>query len=189
MKHSALSTPKRVPAKDATTAIARSETDATSVVWETCRIASSRRIVSRLTASAMTKPRRVGRAARAARARFMAHTVLRQGLRGLDPLRGRRPYSRLMSSTDATSHVVGLASIEAARERLAGRITRTPLLTSSTAARWTEAAVRAGTGEDVRLGEGRLFLKAEHLQRTGSFKARGMTNRILTLDPRARARG
>ena len=35
----------------------------------------------------------------------------------------------------------------------------------------------------------RIYLKAEHLQKTGSFKARGMTNRILTLSPEARARG
>ena len=39
-----------------------------------------------------------------------------------------------------------------------------------------------------RLADGRLYLKAEHLQKTGSFKARGMTNRILTLDAE-RARG
>ena len=41
----------------------------------------------------------------------------------------------------------------------------------------------------MRLGDGRLYLKAEHLQKTGSFKARGMTNRIATLSPDAHARG
>ena len=64
-----------------------------------------------------------------------------------------------------------------------GRVARTPLLTSSTAAR----VVRAGPGP--RLGDDTLYLKAEHLQRTGSFKARGMTNRIATLPPEARERG
>ena len=94
-----------------------------------------------------------------------------------------------MSSADTTSHVVDLASIEAARTRLAGRIARTPVLTSTTAARWTTAAIRERAGADVRLADDRLYLKADHLQKTGSFKARGMTNRILTLEAEARARG
>jgi threonine dehydratase len=94
-----------------------------------------------------------------------------------------------MSSAEPTSHVVELASIEAARERLSGRVARTPVLHSTTAARWTEAAVRQVSGSAIRIADGQLFLKAEHLQKTGSFKARGMTNRILTLDPEARARG
>jgi len=94
-----------------------------------------------------------------------------------------------MSSADTTSHVVELASIEAARSRLAGRVARTPVLTSTTAARYATAALREGAGSDVRLADDRLYLKADHLQKTGSFKARGMTNRILTLDPEARARG
>jgi threonine dehydratase len=94
-----------------------------------------------------------------------------------------------MSSAQPTSHVVELASIEAARERLSGRLARTPVLHSTTAARWTEAAGRETSGSAIRIADGRLFLKAEQLQKTGSFKARGMTNRILTLDPEARARG
>jgi threonine dehydratase len=94
-----------------------------------------------------------------------------------------------MSSADTTSHIVELASIEAARSRLAGRVARTPVLTSTTAARWTTAALREQAGSEVRLADDRVYLKADHLQKTGSFKARGMTNRILTLDPEARARG
>ena len=94
-----------------------------------------------------------------------------------------------MSSLDTTSHVVELASIEAARSRLAGRVARTPVLTSTTAARWAAAALREHAGSNVRLADDRIYLKADHLQKTGSFKARGMTNRILTLDPEARARG
>jgi threonine dehydratase len=79
--------------------------------------------------------------------------------------------------------LVGLDEIRAARERIAGRVHRTPLLSSATAARFTaEAGGR-------RLADDRLYLKAEHLQKTGSFKARGMTNRIATLDADQRARG
>jgi threonine dehydratase len=37
--------------------------------------------------------------------------------------------------------------------------------------------------------DGSILLKAEHLQKTGSFKARGMTNRIATLPEDARQRG
>ena len=83
----------------------------------------------------------------------------------------------------ATVLDVPLADIEAAQIRLAGLVHRTPLLTSATAGAWAEAATGA------RPWDGLLFMKAEHLQRTGSFKARGMTNRIATLDPEARGRG
>jgi threonine dehydratase len=41
----------------------------------------------------------------------------------------------------------------------------------------------------VRLADDRLYVKAEHLQKTGSFKSRGMTNRIATLPEAARGRG
>ena len=80
-------------------------------------------------------------------------------------------------------HVVTLDDVQAAAVRLDGLVHRTPLLTSTTAADWAERA----TGQ--RPGDGRLYLKAEQLQKTGSFKARGMTNRIATLPPEARARG
>ncbi|MEJ7749195.1 MAG: pyridoxal-phosphate dependent enzyme, partial [Candidatus Limnocylindrales bacterium] len=80
-------------------------------------------------------------------------------------------------------HLVTSSEIEAAAARLAGLVHRTPLLSSSTAAAWVEQA----TG--VSIGDGRLYLKAEHLQKTGSFKARGMTNRIVTLPAEARGRG
>ena len=78
---------------------------------------------------------------------------------------------------------VTLAEILAAREVIAHRVHRTPLLSSATAARFLADA------GGPRLADGRLYLKAEHLQKTGSFKARGMTNRIATLDPEHRARG
>ena len=80
-------------------------------------------------------------------------------------------------------HVVPLADIEAARERLTGLVHRPALMHSATAAAWTTVA----TG--VRLADDRLYLKPEQLQKTGSFKPRGMTNRIATLPEAARARG
>lgn len=78
---------------------------------------------------------------------------------------------------------VPLGRIEDAAGRLDGYVHRTPLLSSLTSAEW----VRRATG--VRLADGLLYLKAEHLQKTGSFKARGMTNRIATLPADARQRG
>jgi threonine dehydratase len=78
---------------------------------------------------------------------------------------------------------VPLAEIEAAADRLRGLIHRTPILTSTTAAEW----IRRATG--VAIADDRLHLKAEHLQKTGSFKSRGMTNRFATLSPTARERG
>ena len=84
---------------------------------------------------------------------------------------------------ETQEHVVGIADIETARERLAGTVHRTTLMTSATAARWATVA----TG--VRLGDDRLYLKPEQLQKTGSFKARGMTNRIATLPASAKASG
>ena len=66
---------------------------------------------------------------------------------------------------------------------LAGRVERTPVLSSSTAAR----VVHAATG--VELGDGRLYAKAEHLQRTGSYKVRGATFRISRLSAAERAAG
>jgi threonine dehydratase len=88
-----------------------------------------------------------------------------------------------------SDHVVTLAEIEAARSRLAGLVHRTPLLSSETAARWTAVASWGAAEGRGRLADGRLHLKAEHLQKTGSFKARGTTNRILTLDEEQRRRG
>jgi threonine dehydratase len=84
---------------------------------------------------------------------------------------------------ETADRIVSLAAIEAARERIAGRVHRTPMLRSSTA-----AAMLAGAG-GPRLAGGALHLKAENLQKTGSFKARGLSNRILTLDGADRRSG
>ena len=78
---------------------------------------------------------------------------------------------------------VPLSGIEEAAGRVAGYVHRTPMLSSVTAARW----LRAASG--VTVADDRVYLKPEQLQKTGSFKARGMTNRIATLPPDARARG
>lgn len=79
--------------------------------------------------------------------------------------------------------IVSLAEVVAAREVIAGRVHRTPLLTSAAAA----GRIVETTG--VRIAADRLFLKAEHLQKTGSFKARGMTARVAALSAAERARG
>jgi threonine dehydratase len=89
----------------------------------------------------------------------------------------------LVPVPEAADHIVPLAEIVAARERLAGRVHRTPLMSSTTAATWVMAAGGA------RLGDERLYLKPEQLQKTGSFKPRGMTNRIVTLSDEERAHG
>ncbi len=73
--------------------------------------------------------------------------------------------------------------IQEAAGFLVGKVERTPMLSSTTAAR--VVAVTAG----IRLGDGRLYAKAEHLQRTGSYKVRGATLRIGRLAPAEREAG
>ncbi len=84
---------------------------------------------------------------------------------------------------EPADRLVPLSDILVARDRIAGLVHRTPLMSSTTAAVWVTAA----TG--TRLGDDRLYLKPEHLQKTGSFKLRGMTNRIATLTDDERSRG
>lgn len=78
---------------------------------------------------------------------------------------------------------VDLRAIEAAREVIAGRVHRTPVLSSAAAA----AIVERTTG--VKVADRTLYLKAEHLQKTGSFKPRGMTAKVASLSEVARERG
>jgi threonine dehydratase len=68
----------------------------------------------------------------------------------------------------------GIADVEAAAARLDGLAVRTPLLVSP--------HLDAVTGA-------RVLVKAECLQRTGSFKFRGGYNAVASLDPEVRARG
>lgn len=77
--------------------------------------------------------------------------------------------------------LVALAAIEEAARVLRGRVHRTPLLSSASIAR------RIGEGGCGR--PGRLLLKAENLQKTGSFKVRGVLNRIGSLGAEERRRG
>jgi threonine dehydratase len=69
---------------------------------------------------------------------------------------------------------LGLSDVEAAAARVAGRVHRTPLLRSRLL--------------DAELGC-QVLAKAEHLQRTGSFKARGATSAVRALEEEVRARG
>ncbi|HSW41579.1 MAG TPA: pyridoxal-phosphate dependent enzyme [Patescibacteria group bacterium] len=78
---------------------------------------------------------------------------------------------------------VSLHRIREAGTFLVGRVERTPILSSTTAAQ----VVRAATG--VELADGRLYAKAEHLQRTGSYKVRGATFRIARLSAAEHAAG
>ena len=64
-----------------------------------------------------------------------------------------------------------------------GLVHRTPVLSSSAAAR----LMRETHG--LEIAEGRLYGKAEHLQKTGSFKPRGISTRIAALSPAERERG
>jgi threonine dehydratase len=81
-----------------------------------------------------------------------------------------------------TDRIVSLERFHDARRVLDGRIDRTPILSSSTAAR-----VLAARG--VRVGDGRIYAKAEHLQKTGAFKIRGALNKVAALTAAERAAG
>ncbi|WP_349357594.1 threonine/serine dehydratase [Stappia sp.] len=74
----------------------------------------------------------------------------------------------------APGEAPGFDDILAARERIAGQAVRTPLLTS--------AFLDATTG-------GRILIKPENLQRTGSFKFRGAFNRLSMIPEADRAAG
>jgi len=72
------------------------------------------------------------------------------------------------------SRLPDIDDVQAAAQRLAGRAQRTPLLFN--------------TALDEHTG-GRILLKAETLQHTGSFKFRGAYNRLSRLDASERAAG
>jgi threonine dehydratase len=73
-----------------------------------------------------------------------------------------------------TNATVTLSDIQAARERIAGKIVRTPTMLSP--------------GLSERLGVP-VHLKLEHRQTTGSFKLRGASNAIASLSADERRRG
>jgi len=70
--------------------------------------------------------------------------------------------------------LISLDEVLAARDVIAGRVHRTPVLSS------TMLGERAGV---------RLFFKPELLQKTGSFKVRGVLNALHHLSPEERQRG
>jgi threonine dehydratase len=74
----------------------------------------------------------------------------------------------------AIGTTISLADVLAARETIAGRVHRTPTFSSAT--------LSARTGAEV-------YLKAELLQRTGSFKPRGVLNKLAALTEDEKARG
>jgi threonine dehydratase len=75
---------------------------------------------------------------------------------------------------DAPVSLPTVADVDEAARRLSGIALRTPLLSS--------AALDALTG-------GRVFLKAETLQRTGSFKFRGAYNKLVSIPAERRGGG
>ena len=70
--------------------------------------------------------------------------------------------------------MLNIDMIQAARERIASRIHRTPVMTSR---QFNEVA-----GKEV-------FFKCENFQRAGAFKIRGATNKILSLTEEEKRRG
>src|SRR5215218_3755929 len=76
--------------------------------------------------------------------------------------------------TQATETTVTIDDVYAARDRLASLLHRTPLLTTRTLSQMTGTTLR---------------LKAENLQRTGAFKARGALNAVLQLTPEQKSHG
>jgi len=73
-----------------------------------------------------------------------------------------------------TGALISLDDVERARERIGGRLHRTPLVSSAT--------LSDQIGADIRF-------KAELLQRTGSFKPRGVLNKLATLTEEEKQRG
>lgn len=69
---------------------------------------------------------------------------------------------------------IDFAAIEAAAERIAGHVLRTPLVPAPRLSELTGATV---------------LVKHENMQATASFKERGAVNKLLTLDANERARG
>ena len=96
--------------------------------------------------------------------------------RELDPLTAvREIMERVFRVNDmATTTGPTLAEIQEARERLEGVARETPVISSETLGRLSGRPV---------------WLKAENLQRTGSFKIRGAFNRIANLTDAERAAG
>ncbi|TIV91332.1 MAG: pyridoxal-phosphate dependent enzyme, partial [Mesorhizobium sp.] len=72
------------------------------------------------------------------------------------------------------TRAIALADIRAARERIAGKVERTPCVVSQ--------SLSERVGHPVHL-------KLEHHQTTGAFKLRGASNAIAALSPKEKSRG
>ncbi len=72
--------------------------------------------------------------------------------------------------------MISIDDVRAAQDFLRGKIHRTPLMSATTLGQMTRPATR-------------LYLKAENLQKTGSFKPRGVLWKLARLTPDQRARG
>ena len=81
-----------------------------------------------------------------------------------------------MTASTPSALAVGLPDVERAQQRIAQHVRRTPLV----AARQLRESTAAGT---------QLLLKLENLQVTGSFKARGAVNKLLSLETSEVRRG
>src|SRR5580692_7857335 len=77
-----------------------------------------------------------------------------------------------MAQTPAKIRPISLQDIEEARARIAGTVTRTPLV-----------KLEVGTGDRE------IYLKLENLQPINSFKLRGAANAVARLPHDQRARG
>ncbi|MER8733108.1 hydroxyectoine utilization dehydratase EutB [Mesorhizobium sp. M1227] len=73
-----------------------------------------------------------------------------------------------------TTSRISLSEIHAARERIAGKVERTPTVPSRSLSQHLDAPV---------------YLKLEHRQTTGAFKLRGASNAIASLTEEEKARG
>ena len=80
-----------------------------------------------------------------------------------------------MDTENDKQGLIGFGDVLAAAKRIAGYIRRTPLLRADQCAE--------------PIGDADLWLKLENLQPTGSFKARGATNKLLTTPRAALAKG
>jgi len=91
--------------------------------------------------------------------------------------RGGMPTPPLPTTDPMTGapFTMNLEAVKDAVARTAGKLHMTPLLSS------IGAADTFHLGGGPILGDGRIRFKSEHLQRTGSYKVRGMLNRVKSL--------
>src|SRR3954453_5710373 len=85
-----------------------------------------------------------------------------------------RSSERRIRPVAATSELLSLDDVYRARERIAGRLHRNPMLSSQTLSQQADADVH---------------FKAELLQKTGAFKPRGVLNKLATLSDEEKGRG